>query len=499
MKGKKLQIVHVASEVEPFSKTGGLADVASSLPKAIKQLGHKVVVVTPFYSEITSKKDLKLVAENIELELSEGVKIKVGFWQGELAKGLPIYFVENNKYFGRRKNLYGSGHENARFFLFDLATLKLLKIIKFQPDVIHCHDWHTGLIPCFIKRRFKKDEFFARTATLFTIHNLLFQFGHNWWKVKGNLRDDGNSRLPKFKHSPKLERVNFAKRAIINADLINTVSEQYAQEILTKDFGQDLHRILQNRKDRLFGIVNGIDYKDYNPKTDPGLYCNYDENSLNKKLENKKHLQKYFNLPPNPDIPVLGMVTRIAEQKGFDLVMQIIEDVLKLDIQFVIMGSGEKTYESFFKKLQKKYPKKVGIHLEFDPQKATSVYAGSDMFLMPSRFEPCGLGQLISLRYGSAPIVRAVGGLADTITDFNPKTKKGNGFVFHRYNANALLITIVRAVEDYKFPEAWNELVKKGMQQSSSWVIPAKKYLTLYRKAIKQRRTETNNNGKNSK
>ncbi len=490
MAEKKLKIVHVSSEVDPFSKTGGLADVAGSLPRAIKHKGYQIIVVTPLYSQLidAKKHNLKLIAEAIKIELSDGVNVEANFWQGELDKGLPIYFIENNKYFGKRKALYGSKHENARFFFFDLATLQLLKTIEFKPDLIHCHDWQTGLIPYFLKRRFKKDEFFTRTATLFTIHNLLFQLGHNWWKIKTSLRDDGNSRLPKFGHTLPVERINFAKRAIINADLINAVSEQYAQEILTRDVGQDLHRILQNRAERLFGIVNGVDYKDYNPKTDPGIHRQYDVNSLNHKAENKKWLQKYFNLPVKNDVPVLGMVTRIAEQKGIDLVMQIMADILRLDVQFVIMGAGEKHYETFFKKIEKKYPKKIGAHLEFDSNRATSVYAGSDMFLMPSRFEPCGLGQLISLRYGSIPIVRSVGGLADTITDFNPKTKKGNGFVFHSYDPKALLIALVRAVENYKYPETWTELVKNGMKQSFSWEIPAKKYLTLYRKAIKQKK-----------
>lgn len=499
MAQKKLKIVHISSEVDPFSKTGGLADVTSSLPKAIKQLDHKLIIITPLYNEIIDKKknNLKLVAEGVKIELSKRINTEVSFWQGELMRGLPVYFIENNKYFGKRKNLYGSSHENARFFFFDLAAIYLLKTINFQPDLIHCHDWQTGLVPYFLKRRFQKDEFFKKTATLFTIHNLLFQLGHDWWKIKGKLRDDGSCRLPMFNDDKKIERINFAKRAIINADLINTVSEQYAEEILTKDFGQSLHRILQNRQDRLFGIINGIDYHDYNPKTDSGIYCHYDINSLSRKLENKKNLQKYFGLPVKTDIPVLGMVTRIAEQKGFDLLMPIMEDILKFEIQFVIMGSGEKNYESFFKKIKTRHPKKVGLHLEFDAKRATSVYAGSDMFLMPSRFEPCGLGQLISLRYGSIPIVRAVGGLADTVTDFNPKTKKGNGFIFHSYNPRALLIAIIRAVENYKYQETWNELVKKGMQQSFSWEIPAKKYLILYRKAIKQRRGDIN--GKNEK
>ncbi len=325
----------------------------------------------------------------------------------------------------------------------------------------------------------------------------MFQFGHNWWKVKSNLKDDGNVRLPKFDHSPAVERINFVKRAIINTDVLNTVSEQYAQEILTKNFGQDLHRILKNRENKLFGIVNGIDYKDFNPKTDPGVYRNYDAKSLNKKEENKTYIQKYFKLPQAPKIPVLGMVTRITEQKGFDLVLEILEDILRLDVQFLIMGSGDKTYEDFFKKMKKKYPEKIGIHLEFDAKRATSIYAGTDMFLMPSRFEPCGLGQLISLRYGSIPIVRSVGGLADTVTDFNPQTGKGNGFVFHNYSAKALLIAIIRAIENYKYSTVWDKLIKNGMSQVFSWEIPAKKYLTLYRKAITLQRN--NSNGKNGK
>lgn len=489
MARKKLKIAHVVSEVDPFSKSGGLGDVARSLPKAIKRLGHEVIVITPLYNAIINQKKfgLKLIAKEVAIELSKQKTAEVNYYQGELIKGLPVYFVENKKYFGRRKKLYGSKWENARFMLFDLAALKLLKVLKFKPDIVQCHDWHAGLIPYFLNRRYKKDEFWEKTATIFTVHNLLFQLGHSWWNIKNGLKDDGYSPLPVFSHSPQLERINFAKRAIINADLINTVSERYAEEILTKNFGQDLHRILKNRKDRLFGIVNGIDYQDFNPKTDPGLYKNYGVNSLNKKAENKKHLQKYFKLPIDTNIPVLGMVTRITEQKGFDLLMKIIEDVLKLDIQFVIMGAGEKVYESFFKKLQKKYPKKIGTHLEFDAKRATSVYAGSDMFLMPSRFEPCGLGQLISLRYGSIPIVRAVGGLADTVTDFNPQTKKGNGFVFHSYSSKSLLVAIIRAIENYKYTETWNKLVKTGMKQSFSWEIPAKKYVDLYHKAIKEK------------
>lgn len=490
MPGKKLKIVHAASEVDPYSKSGGLADVARSLPKAIKRLGHNVIVTTPLYSEIIDVKKfgLKKIIEDIKIEMSEGVHLEADFWQGELMPGLPIYFVENNKYFGKRKTLYGSKHENARFLFFDLATLKLLKLINFQADIIQCHDWHTGLIPYFLKGRYKNDPFWQNTATLYTIHNLLFQLGHNWWSIKSNLRDDGYSKLPPFDHTNQLERINFAKRAIINTDLINAVSEQYAQEIMTKDFGEDLHRILKNREKILFGIINGIDYKDYNPKTDPGLISKYDVNNLEKKVKNKAYLQKKYGLPVDNKIPLIGMVTRITEQKGFDLVTEILDFILKQNVQLFIMGTGDKKYESFFKNEAKKHPKKLAVHLKFERKRATLVYAASDMFLMPSRFEPCGLGQLISLRYGSIPVVRSTGGLVDTVTDFNPRTGKGNGFVFYSYDPKSLLIAITRAIETYKYPKVWEKIVKEGMKLSHTWEIPAEKYIALYKKAIKLRR-----------
>ncbi len=491
---KPLKIVSIASEVDPYSKTGGLADVARSLPKALKRLGHKVIVITPFYAKIidTKKFGLKKIFENEKIELSQDVSLAANFWQGELMDGLPIYFIENNQYFGRRKALYGSKHENARFFFFDLAALRLLKLLDFQPDIIQCHDWHTGLIPYFLRGRFKNDEFFTKTATIFTIHNLIFQFGHNWWQVRKDLRDDGRSPLPKFEHCPALERINFAKRAIMNADLINSVSEQYAEEIQTKDFGEDLNIILKNRQDRLYGIVNGIDYNDYNPQTDPGLKENFGLSTLSRRGKNKEYLQKYFGLPAKTDVPLIGMVTRITEQKGFDLLMPVFDDLMALNIQFVIMGSGDKEYEKFFRAIQKKYPKKVGIHLEFDAKRATLIYAGSDIFLMPSRFEPCGLGQLISLRYGSIPVVRAIGGLVDTITDFNPSSGNGNGFVFNRYKPSAMLIAVTRAVETFKHKQIWQQLINNGLQESLSWKIPAKKYVTLYRRAIKLRKANNN-------
>ncbi|MFH1598206.1 MAG: glycogen/starch synthase [Patescibacteria group bacterium] len=486
-----LKIAFVASEVDPFSKAGGLGDVARSLPKAIKRLGHQIIVITPLYRSIDTKKHkLNLIISDITLNIDETTTRHFAVWQGWLMEGLPIYFIDSKRYFSGQKRIYGSRFDNRRFFFFNLATLELLRQIKFKPDLIQCNDWQTGLIPHFINKRFPQETFFDNTATVFTIHNLAFQFAHNWWSIPNKLKDKGHTRLPRFAEKEKVERINFAKRAIINADIINTVSEQYAQEIMTRHFGQDLHRHLQGRSDKLFGIVNGIDYDVYNPAKDPGLRVNYDANHLDGKKENKAYLQKVFKLPVMRDIPVIGMATRISEQKGFDLIMDIVEPLMRLDFQLILVGGGEKKYERFIKKVRQEYPAKIAAHLEFSTKIATQIYAGSDLFLMPSRFEPCGLGQLISSRYGSIPIVRATGGLADTIKNYNPQTESGNGFVFKSYDSRDMLVAITRALENYRHQEKWLRLVSNAMQQSFGWEIPANKYIKLFQRAVKIKQKE---------
>ncbi len=484
----KLKIVSIASEIHPFSKTGGLADVARSLPKALKRLGHEVIVITPFYGAVIDKKKykLKLLFKDVKIKVDKENNIKVNFWQGYLMEDLPIYFMENEKYFSRYRRLYGSRHENARFLLFNIASLKLLSLLKFEADIIQCHDWHTGLIPELLKKNFKQSSTLKNAATVFTIHNLAFQSGHDWWTIPNGQKDDGHKKLLDF-DDPKLKNINFAKRGILHADIINTVSEKYAKEILTRDFGQDLQVILQNRKNRLFGIVNGIDYLEYNPLTDPGLYKNFSYKSSERKIHNKLYIQRYFKLPQKEKTPLISMVSRITEQKGFDLIKEIIEGILHYDIQFIIMGDGDKKYIQFFNKIAKKNPKKF-IMTPFNRKKETSIFAGSDISFLPSRFEPCGLPQMISLRYGCIPIVRSIGGLADTIEDFNPQTQKGNGFIFKRYDRRDLLIAIGRALQEYKHEKSWKKLVQKGMQQSFSWEIPAQKYVILFKKAIRNKK-----------
>ncbi len=481
---KKLKIISLASEVAPFSKVGGLANVAKSLPLALKKLGHQVIIITPLYKSISKKTfELKKVIKDLRIEIDEETTKSVSFWEGRLEKKIPIYFVDHGQLFSDHLRIYGAKNENQRFYFFNIACLELIKELKISPDIIQCHDWQTGLVPQLLKTKYKEDQYLEKTATIFTIHNLTFQLGHNWWEVPLRKKDYVNTPLPLFK-DPDLEHINFAKRAIKYADIINTVSETYAEEILNPAYGQDLQRMLDNRQNRLFGIINGIDYYDYNPATDPGLEANYDYNSLHQKIKNKNALQKKFHLPESPRFPVLAMVSRLTEQKGFDLLFPIIDTLMGQDLQLIIWGKGDKNYEKLISKFCKKYPKKFKANLELDTKNVTQVFAGADILLMPSRFEPCGLTQLESLRYGCIPVVHEVGGLSDTITDYNPQTRKGIGFIFKKYNPNEFLVAVIRAVVNYRHTKCWSVLVKKVMKLSFSWEIPAKKYIKLFRKAI---------------
>ena len=484
----KLKIVSISSEVAPFSKTGGLADVARSLPKALKRLGHEVMVITPFYGQTIDPKtyDLKLIYEDVEIHVDSANKVKVNFWRGFLMKNLPVYFIENKKYFSAHKNLYGSSRENVRFLVFDVAALKLISLLKYEANIIHCHDWHTGLIPYYLKTDFKYSETLRNAKTIFTIHNLAFQLGHDWWSVPAEKKDYGKNKLPLIT-DPEIENINFAKRGIKNADLINTVSEQYREEIMTIKFGQDLHQILRNREDRLFGIVNGIDYNTYNPSLDANLFKNYDYKKIYHKELNKEHLQKSLGLKIDKETPLIALTSRVTFQKGFELILQILEPLLHLDLELVFMGDGDKKYITEIKKFAKRFPKKM-VWLPFEENKnlETLIYASADLFLLPSHYEPCGINQLIAMRYGCIPVVHRVGGLEDTVVNYNPKTNRGNGFSFSAFNPYSLFATIIRALEDYRHETNWHELIVRVMRESNSWEIPAKKYVALYRKALKK-------------
>lgn len=485
---KKLKIVSISSEVHPYSKTGGLGDVSRSLPKALHRLGHEVIIITPFYSQViqAEKFHIQQIFSDVKIKIDAKNEESVSYYRAELLPGLKVYFIGNEKYFSRHKKLYGSQHENARFYLFDIAALKLISLLKFEADIIHCHDWHTGLIPYLRQNRFKASQTLAKAATVYTIHNLVFQLGHNWWEVPVEKRDKGAKSLPLF-HEKSIEYINFAKRAIVYSDIVNTVSETYAEEILKPSFGQDLHRILRHRQDRLFGIVNGIDYKEYNPINDHNLVVNYDHKKIQRKKVNKEHIQKLFGLKVDQDVPVLCTTSRVTYQKGFDLILNTLSNIMDMGAQLIIIGAGDKSYIKEFMKLAKKYPQQLAvIPSHQDNQKyETLVYAGSDMFLLPSHHEPCGINQLISFRYGCVPIVRQTGGLNDTVENFEPDNKNSNGFTFKNYDHKEFLIALTRALETYKHKKIWRDLACRGMKASYSWEIPAKEYLELYQEAIK--------------
>jgi starch synthase len=498
MKSSKLKIISVCSEVDPFSKTGGMADVARSLPKALKRHGHFIRVFTPLYPHIDkSTHKLKLIYENIPLIIDDSKTVNFSVWQGWLSEGLPIYFIAELEYLSRlypeqkkSSDLYLGSLDNQKYIIFNLAVIESLKLLDIKPDIIQCHDWQAGLIPYYLKTRYQNEIRFTNTATVFTIHNLTYQMGSNWWEIPPKLRDDERQPLPLFQAKDLVNNINFAKRGIANADLINTVSEKYAEEIMTKKFGNGLHGILKQKKHRVFGIVNGIDYIDWNPSTDPGLTERYDYDSLSNKTKNKLHLQELLGLPPNPKVPLVGWTSRLTEQKGIELIIEIIEPLLRMDIQMVILGEGTKKYTDFFTKISKHHPKKIAAIMDFDNQKETMVLAGADIFLLPSRFEPCGLAQLKSLRYGAIPVVHAVGGLVDTISDYNPRTGRGNGFVFKKYDSRDLLIAITRAIVNHRHRESWLKMVRLGMQQSFSWEIPAEKYILLFRRALRTKKNQ---------
>lgn len=482
----KLCVAHIASEVDPFSKTGGLASVLGSLPRAQKDLGIDTIIITPYYEKLidTATYAIDRIGGVEKIEVNPGVFEKVYYRKGSLGtEKVPVYFIENKKYFGQYKKYYGTDNDNARFLFFNIATLFLLKKINFTPTIIHCHDWHAGMIPFLLKTCYKKDPFWDKTATLFTIHNLSFQLGHDWFTIPPKSIDNGHSKLPLFANTKKIERLNFAKRAILYADAINAVSETYREEILKKQFGEDLDQLLKSKQNVLFGIVNGIDYDDFNPLKDPGLVRHYSSKSVRLKKYNKKALQMRYGLAVDMEIPLICTTSRICEQKGFKLIFEIIHHVLQRGVQFLVMGDGDYHTVRSLQELQKEFPGQFA-YTKFIQEEETLLYAGSEIFLLPSRFEPCGINQMIALRYGCIPVVHHIGGLADTIEDYDPQTKTGNGFSFDHYTAIDLLIAIIRALENFKHKRAWRDLCIFGLSEANSWRLPAQKYVDLYMETI---------------
>lgn len=476
-----LKILILAAEIVPFVKVGGLADVVGALPKALHALGHDVRLVMPRYRQVDVERfHLTTIIEALTVNMGN-FKVQVSVCQGMVGENVPVYMIDALRFFDR-ENIYGYTDDGERFILFCRAALEAMRVLDWQPNILHCNDWHTGIVPNWMHTVYHEDPFYHDAATVYTIHNLAYQgiFGYRILEVAGVAAN--GFLYPQIAELANV--VDIMGRGILFADAITTVSERYAQEILTPTFGERLDHMLRARRDRLFGILNGIDYQEMNPRTDRFISTRFDAHSLDKRAENKVALQEQAHLPLRPEVPLLSMVSRLADQKGFDLLSQITQPLLMQGIQLVVLGIGDQHYHEMFQNLAARYPEQVAIFLTFNTEMAQRLYAGSDMFLMPSRFEPCGLSQLIAMRYGSVPIVRSVGGLADTVQEYDPSTGEGNGFAFVNYDPWELFAAIVRALELFRFKDIWRKLQQRGMAADHSWHASALRYVDVYHNAL---------------
>ncbi len=510
---KRLKVLLAAAEFTPIAKVGGLGDVIGALPKALLKLNLDVKVIIPFYGLI-NRHDYKFKLIKSDISVTTKLKIeRLNLWR-TIISGITVYLIEHDFY--KTGDIYSSKLDKAvelypndlidieKFVLFSHALLESAKAINFKPDIIHLNDWHTAAVTLFLKTTYKKDVFFKNTKTLLTIHNLA-----NQGITQPEIIDLNqiNPSLASIMADLKNNDINFLAQGIINADLINTVSPTYAKEILTDKYSAGLKKILLKRKGDLFGILNGIDAAYFNPQTDELIKQNYSVGELNLKFKNKTYLQKKLNLPQNERIALVGMVSRLVWQKGLDLITEkLIRAIpsnkaggheLPLPCQFIFLGTGNAIYENQLKKLAKKYPKKISAQIKFDEPLAHLIYAAADIFLMPSRFEPCGLGQMIAMRYGAVPLTYATGGLKDTVKNYECRTclpvgkvsnielKKTNGFSFDKLTADELLKTLQKALTIYyEWPEIWRQFQINGMTANLSWDKSAKEYFNLYKKLL---------------
>lgn len=471
-----MKVLFAASEAHPFIKTGGLGDVMGALPQSLTKLGIDTRVVMPKYKNI--KDELKQ-----NLQFVKWFTVSVG-WRNQYCgifqykhKNVIYYFIDNEYYFNR-DGLYGYYDDGERFAFFNRAVLEFIKEIGWRPDLINCNDWQTGMVPVLLNLEYKNDEFYSNIKTVFSIHNLLFK-GNFIPQVLPELF--GYDYMPLINGSLELNgMVSFLKGGINYCNEITTVSNTYAEEIKTYQGGEGLDGLLRSKGENLKGIVNGIDYEEFNPKEDKLIFKNFNYNNIEDKFENKLLLQKELGLPQKRDTPIIGLISRLTHQKGCDLIVSIIDRILQKDVQFVVLGTGDYWYEETFKNLQYRYPDKVSANIKFDNILAHKIYAGIDMFLMPSLFEPCGLGQLISLRYGAIPIVRETGGLKDTISPYNEYTGRGNGFGFKNFNSNELMQIIEYALKIYSDKDAWKNIIRQAMNSDNSWDKSAIQYKKLY-------------------
>jgi starch synthase len=465
-----MEILFIASEAFPFAKVGGLADVTSSLAIALRESGHKPRLLLPRYASIeTPTQDAGVGDFGVSFM---GHYDQVALRMTTLRSKIPVYLVESQRYFGT-KHIY-AGDELGRFLFFSLTIPAIISKLDLHPDIIHCHDWHTALVPLWLKKANVK------LPCIFTIHNLAYQGAfHQQFFLDSGLFSVWQEYVPAVAPRPSL---NFMSQGILLADIVTTVSPTYASEILMPQYGAGLEELLHYRRNELCGIVNGIDCDEYNPATDPYLQSNYDSTTIERRIENKLTLQGKSRLPQNLDIPLFGMVSRLEEQKGIDLLLQAIDQfITETTAQLVVLGEGREDYQRLLTEAAANYPERISVLIANDERLAHLIYGGSDIFLMPSHFEPCGLGQLIAMRYGSIPVVRRTGGLTDTVKDV--AEGNGNGFVFQNYAPSEMLETMKRAEDSFWHRDEWRNLMIQNMKRDFSWKASARKYEEIYLRA----------------
>ncbi len=488
-----MKIAFASAEVFPYAKTGGLGDVVGALPKALLPLGCETKVFLPKYSIIDhSKYELDYDWSIGEMGIRvNGNVFTVNVYVSTLQdSSVQVYFIDCPHFFHRHNIYTNDPDEDERFILFSKAVIESLQRLRWKPDVIHCNDWQTGLIPLYIKDNYNWDRFFDNTATVMTIHNIAYQGRFPKQTIyKAEIRPE------LFYENSPIEvwgAVSFLKAGLMYADAINTVSNTYAREITTSDHGAGLEGVLRHRINDFYGILNGVDYDVWNPETDKHIPFHYNAENLEGKKRNKKFLMDAVKLPFREDVPLIGIVSRLVYLKGFDLIASAAHELIKYKAHWVILGSGEDRFEDLFRSLSYAYPDRVYTYLGFNNELAHLIEAGADIFLMPSQFEPCGLNQIYSLKYGTVPIVRKTGGLADTVQDWNEELyhgrSTGTGFSFYDYTPYALTSTVQRALNTFKDKQTWNIIMKNGMMMDYSWNVSAKKYIELYKKAIYNRR-----------
>ncbi|HEY8422222.1 MAG TPA: glycogen synthase GlgA [Thermoclostridium sp.] len=474
-----MRIWFPVSEATPFAKTGGLADVAGSLPKALRKLGIDIRVVMPKYSQIPQQYVNKMSFIGYTYVNLTWRREYCGIFK-LVHDDVPFYFLDNERYFNREW-YYGQVDDGERFTFFCKAILEVLPVIDFKPYIIHCNDWQTGLCSVLLDahyRYYRNRGFYQYMHTVMTIHNLKYQ-----GIFPKNMMDEIIGLGWEYFHIDGVEfydNINFLKAGIAYSTKITTVSKTYAEEIKTEFYGEKLSGILRKRSKDIHGILNGIDYDENNPQTDSRIYVPFSMSSLENKQRNKALLQKETGLDVNPETPLIGIVSRLVAQKGLDLIDRMIAELLGMDLQLIVLGTGEKKYEDMFRWAQGAFRGKMSANIYYDPVLAQKIYAGCDMFLMPSLFEPCGLGQLYSMRYGTVPIVRETGGLKDTVIPYNEYTGEGTGFTFANFNAHEMKDAVIRAIRVYRNKHKWEAIMKRCMQQDFSWDKSAREYSNLY-------------------